>query len=143
MRPLSEPSAGQMQLKGPCPSPVLLVSNERALVPARRDPTDTGVCRSHIVCAGRQCGQSDTPSHMRCQLRRAAGRAALQAASCSSLLFVFVGTEAKARLTKWVKTRALMPGLLCCHCGRSRATTGTTPGHFTSKQSSACGNDKT
>lgn len=39
--------------------------------------------------------------------------------SAAPLLFVFVGTEAKARLPKRVKTRALMPGSLCRHYGRS------------------------
>lgn len=36
-----------------------------------------------------------------------------------------------------------MPGLFCLLCGRPCATTGTAPARFTSKQSSARGDDKT
>lgn len=93
------------------------------------------------VC--QQCGQSDAhPADAAGQGMQQAGLPCRQLPA-APLLFVFVGTEAKARLTKQVKSRALMPGSLCHHCGRSCVTTGTAPGCFTSKQSSACSRDKT
>lgn len=93
------------------------------------------------VC--QQCGQSNAhPAHAAGQGVQQAGLPCRQLPA-APLLFVFVGTEAKARLTKQVKSRALMPGSLCHHCGRSCVTTGTAPGCFTSKQSSACSRDKT
>lgn len=95
----------------------------------------------HRVC--QQRGQSDAhPADAAGQGVQQAGLPCRQLPA-APLLFVFVGTEAKARLTKQVKSRALMPGSLCHHCGRSCVTTGTAPGCFTSKQSSACSSDKT
>jgi len=77
------------------------------------------------------------------QPRLAAGQAGLRCRQlpAAPLLLALAGTEAKARLTKRVQIRALMPGSLC-RC-RSHVTTGIAPGHFTSKQSSACGSDRT
>lgn len=127
--PVLQPPAGQLRCKGPRPSPGLRISTERALVPAGWQPLDTGVQERRCPRSRGSAGALPLPQAP--QPGRA-GRAAPLAAPAAPGLFVFAGPEAKARLTKGVHTRALMPGLLCCRCGRSHATTGTAPGCFTS-----------